>query len=64
MDQLEARMQQLFELKHASIDQMGWCPRLRHQFGHFTPDDYYEAVVEGLIDSDTEWLDEGFLIFV
>lgn len=59
MDQLEARMQQLLELKHVSIDQMGWGPRLRHQFGHFTPDDYYEAVVEGLIDSDTEWLDVG-----
>jgi 2-polyprenyl-3-methyl-5-hydroxy-6-metoxy-1,4-benzoquinol methylase len=56
---LEARMRQLFEFKYGSIDQMGWDPRLRHQFGHFTPDDHYEAVVEGLIDSDTEWLDVG-----
>ncbi len=58
-EQLEARMQQLFEIKHASIDEMGWDPRLRHRFGHFTPDDYYEAVVEGLIDSNSEWLDVG-----
>ena len=59
MDQLEARMRHLFEFKYGSIDQMGWDPRLRHQFGHFTPDDHYEAVVEGLIDSDTEWLGVG-----
>ena len=52
-------MQKLFELKYGSLDQMGWDPRLRRQFGHYNPDDYYEGVVEGHIDSDTEWLDVG-----
>jgi len=58
-DQLEGRMQRLFELKHLPRDQGGWAPLLQRQFHHFTPDDYYEAVVEGLVDADTEWLDVG-----
>ena len=58
-DQFKARMEQLFDLKYASNGPVGWSPRLRHEFGHFTPDDYYEAVVESLVDADSEWLDVG-----
>jgi 2-polyprenyl-3-methyl-5-hydroxy-6-metoxy-1,4-benzoquinol methylase len=59
MDELDTRMQELFEVKHGSVDKTGWSPRLRRQFGYFTPDDYYEAVVESLVDGNTEWLDVG-----
>jgi 2-polyprenyl-3-methyl-5-hydroxy-6-metoxy-1,4-benzoquinol methylase len=55
----EARLQQLFEVKYEPVGETGWGPRLRQQFGHFSPDDLYEAAVEGLIDSDTAWLDVG-----
>ncbi|MGE5178134.1 MAG: class I SAM-dependent methyltransferase [Bacteroidota bacterium] len=60
MDQIEDRLRRLFEAKYgSSVGQMSWSPRLRHRFGYFTPDDYYEAVVEGLVESGTEWLDVG-----
>jgi hypothetical protein len=36
MNEIEARMQRLFEAENVCIGQMGWGPRLRHQFGHFT----------------------------
>jgi 2-polyprenyl-3-methyl-5-hydroxy-6-metoxy-1,4-benzoquinol methylase len=59
MDSFEARVRQLWETTHGSIDQMGWRPRLRRQFGYFSPDDYYEAAVADLVDGNTEWLDVG-----
>jgi 2-polyprenyl-3-methyl-5-hydroxy-6-metoxy-1,4-benzoquinol methylase len=58
-DRLETRTRQLFEARHGTPRRMGWNPRLRHRFGYFSPDDYYDALVEGLIDRDTEWLDVG-----
>jgi 2-polyprenyl-3-methyl-5-hydroxy-6-metoxy-1,4-benzoquinol methylase len=56
---LEARLVNLFELKHQSASQRGWSIRLRRRFGYFTPDEYYEGVVDSLIDRNTEWLDVG-----
>jgi SAM-dependent methyltransferase len=38
---------------------MGWGPRIRSRFGHFTPDDYYEATVSRLVTSGCAWLDVG-----
>jgi SAM-dependent methyltransferase len=32
---------------------------MRRQFGYFNPDDYYETLLEGMIDSDTRWVDIG-----
>ena len=37
----------------------GWAVRMRHRFGHATPDEVYEAVVDGLITDETRWLDVG-----
>lgn len=59
MDPLEVRMRQLLEIKFGSVAQMSWSPRMRHRFGYYTPDDYYEAVVDALVDNDTRWLDVG-----
>jgi SAM-dependent methyltransferase len=38
---------------------MGWGPRIRSRFAHFTPDDYYEATVSRLVTSGCAWLDVG-----
>jgi hypothetical protein len=55
----EARLQQFIDIKYAPLSQAGWGPRLRLKFGYFSPEDYYEAVVDGLVGADTEWLDVG-----
>jgi 2-polyprenyl-3-methyl-5-hydroxy-6-metoxy-1,4-benzoquinol methylase len=56
---LEPRVRDLFARKHGSVERMGWGPRLYQQFGYFSPDDFYEAAVESLVNAETEWLDVG-----
>jgi 2-polyprenyl-3-methyl-5-hydroxy-6-metoxy-1,4-benzoquinol methylase len=49
----------LAALKYGDLAHGGWAPRLRARFGYYTPDDWYEAHVWGLITSETDWLDVG-----
>jgi len=53
---LEEIFQEKYGLEPAA---MGWGPRVRLRFGHFSPDDYYEAVVSRLVTSGCAWLDVG-----
>ncbi len=48
----------LFRLKYGA-PALGWGPRQRRRFGYFTPDDYYEAIVEKLVTTGCAWLDVG-----
>ncbi len=59
MNLTEARMRDLFELSHGPVNPMAWGVTLRRRFGHFTPNEYYEETVEGLVTAETEWLDVG-----
>lgn len=59
MNKVDARLQELFDIKHPPDCPIGWSPKLRQQFRYFTPDDYYEAAVDKLVDPNTEWLDVG-----
>jgi SAM-dependent methyltransferase len=59
MGQIEDRMRQLFELSRGPVEPTAWGVRMRRRFDYFTPDEYYEEIVEGLVDSETEWLDVG-----
>jgi SAM-dependent methyltransferase len=52
-------MQQLLELKYGPAATQGWGPRLRKRFGYCTPDDWYEAMLLGMVEADTAWLDVG-----
>jgi 2-polyprenyl-3-methyl-5-hydroxy-6-metoxy-1,4-benzoquinol methylase len=45
--------------KYGELSKTGWRPRLRHSFGYFTPDEYYEAVVGRLVQPGCAWLDVG-----
>ena len=45
--------------KYGDLAEAGWGPRLRHSFGYFTPDDWYEAMVSSLVGPGTSWLDVG-----
>ena len=49
----------LAALKYGDLAAGGWAPRLRHRFGYYTPDDWYEACVWALVTPETDWLDVG-----
>ena len=49
----------LFYQKYSSSRGLGWGPQLRLDYGYFNPDDYYEALVDRLVTSETSWLDIG-----
>jgi SAM-dependent methyltransferase len=52
-------LRQMFHLRYGPEDQLGWGPRLRRDHDHYTPDDYYEALVAGLVVPELCWLDVG-----
>ena len=52
-------LETVFRLKHGDPATTGWAPRRRHRFRYYTPDDYYEALVAGLVEPGSAWLDVG-----
>lgn len=55
----QGELETLFRVRNGKPETTGWRPRTRHRFHYFTPDEYYEAIVAKLIDSDCRWLDVG-----
>ena len=52
-------LQRLSVLKYGKTETRGWTPKLREIFGYFTPDDWYETLLDGLITPTTRWLEVG-----
>lgn len=52
-------LRQMFARRYGRGPNLGWGPRRRRQCGYFTPDDYYEALVAGLVVPGMQWLDVG-----
>ncbi len=52
-------LERIFALKHGRREESGWGPRLRLRYDYFTPDEWYEALVDRLVREDTTWLDVG-----
>jgi SAM-dependent methyltransferase len=52
-------LRQMFALRYGPTERLGWGPALRREYGYFTPDDYYEALVAGLVTPGCRWLDAG-----
>jgi hypothetical protein len=50
---------QVFEEKYTRDYGLGWSPRLRKNFGYFTPDDYYETLVSNMVQNSFYWADVG-----
>jgi SAM-dependent methyltransferase len=50
---------EIFRLKTQNQSFQGWSPTIRQRFGHFTPDEWYEALMFRTIDADSTWLDVG-----
>jgi 2-polyprenyl-3-methyl-5-hydroxy-6-metoxy-1,4-benzoquinol methylase len=53
------QLQQVAAAKYGNLAEGGWGPRLRARFGHYTPDDWYEALLTSLVGPTTRWLDVG-----
>jgi len=52
-------LQRLALLKYGPAPTRGWGPTLRDGFGYFTPDDWYETLVDQLVTPATRWLEVG-----
>lgn len=55
----ESALRQMFHRRYGPQRTLGWGPRLRQSCAHYTPDDYYEALVAGLVVQGMSWLDVG-----
>jgi 2-polyprenyl-3-methyl-5-hydroxy-6-metoxy-1,4-benzoquinol methylase len=45
--------------KYGDLSKGGWAPKQRLGFGHLTPADWYEALLDALVTPQTVWLDVG-----
>lgn len=52
-------LKRIFTLKYGDPKTTGWSPQRRYNFGYFTPDDYYEAIVDRLVTPGCRWIDVG-----
>ena len=52
-------LRQLSDFKYGETESRGWGPRLRERFGYYTPDDWYETLVDQLVTASTRWLEVG-----
>lgn len=55
----EEELKDVFLIKYESHQLIGWGPQMRSYFNYYTPDDYYEAVVQKLVTPGCNWLDVG-----
>src|SRR5882672_6315992 len=58
VDAATQNLREVLNLKHGG-EAVGWGPKLRAQFGYYTPDDWYEALLFEKVTPETEWLDVG-----
>jgi 2-polyprenyl-3-methyl-5-hydroxy-6-metoxy-1,4-benzoquinol methylase len=56
---LNGHLANVFRLKFGSPNVLGPLPRVWRRLGYYTPDEFYEATVLGLVQSNTRWLDVG-----
>ncbi|PHR94613.1 MAG: hypothetical protein COA78_31975 [Blastopirellula sp.] len=55
----EETLASLFRRHDGDPVQNGWCVRMRHKFGYFTPEAWYQAVVDNLVTDESKWIDVG-----
>jgi SAM-dependent methyltransferase len=52
-------LENIWQDKYGSSPDLGWGPRLRRWFGHYNPDDHYEALVDQLVQQGCNWAEVG-----
>ena len=45
--------------KYGDLAKGGWAPKQRFAFGHLTPADWYESLLDAMVTPQTVWLDVG-----
>ena len=50
---------ELFKIKYGDPERTGWSPKQRLKFGYFQPADNYEALINKLVSTSTDWVDVG-----
>ena len=45
--------------KYGDLSKGGWAPKQRLRFGHLTPADWYESLLDAIVTPRTVWLDVG-----
>ena len=54
LEPTQAELEEIFRMRHGALETTGWNPKQRRRFGYFTPDEYYEAVVEKLVTNTVD----------
>lgn len=52
-------LEKIFRLKFGDTRTTGWGPRMRLRFGYFTPDDFYEVMLDKIVMEGCTWVDVG-----
>ncbi len=55
----EQDVDHLFRKHYGDPGRHGWRVRMRRRFGYFSPDEWYEAVVDRLVTTGCRWVDVG-----
>lgn len=55
----ERELARIFDQKYRRTGSLDAGPALRQRFGHYNPDDHYEAIVDRLVEPRTRWADIG-----
>lgn len=59
LEPTDEELAEIFRMRHGEVETTGWQPQMRQRFGHFTPDEHYEAVVAKLVTDGCSWVDVG-----
>jgi hypothetical protein len=44
---------------YGDLSKGGWAPQQRQRFGHLTPANWYESLLDAIVTPQTVWLDVG-----
>jgi len=56
---MDEQLAEVFRLKFGAPNRLGPLPRVWRRLGYYTPDEFYETIVLGLVQGNTRWLDVG-----
>lgn len=55
----DLELRAIYNAKYSGKSDLGWGPRARLLFSHFSPDEHYEALVEKIVSTGCSWIDIG-----